>query len=150
VATLKFADLQNYRGTSYVFDLERFSSFEGKTGPYLLYQAVRIKSLLRKAVEEGAPAGAIAIAEPAERDLVLVLDAFDHALGEAYDKRAPNFIAEHAYRLAQAFSRFYAACPVLAAADVATRSSRLALAAATLNQLETALGLLGIAAPERM
>jgi len=150
VATLKFADLQNFRGTSYVFDLDRFSSFEGKTGPYLLYQAVRIKSLLRKATEEGAEAGVIAIAEPAERDLVLVLDAFDHALGEAYDKRAPNFIAEHAYRLAQAFSRFYAACPVLAAADAATRASRLALSAATLNQLETALGLLGIAAPERM
>ncbi|HEX4196400.1 MAG TPA: arginine--tRNA ligase [Caulobacteraceae bacterium] len=150
VATLKFADLQNFRGTSYVFDLERFSSFEGKTGPYLLYQAVRIKSLLRKAAEEGAEAGAIAIAEPAERDLVLVLDAFDHALTEAYDKRAPNFIAEHAYRLAQAFSRFYAACPVLAAANAATRASRLALAPATLNQLETALGLLGIEAPERM
>ncbi len=150
VATLKFADLQNFRGTSYVFDLDRFSSFEGKTGPYLLYQAVRIKSLLRKAAEEGAQAGAIAIAEAAERDLVLVLDALDHALGEAYDKRAPNFIAEHAYRLAQAFSRFYAGCPVLAAADTATRASRLALSAATLNQLETALALLGIAAPQRM
>jgi arginyl-tRNA synthetase len=150
VATLKFADLQNFRGTSYVFDLDRFSSFEGKTGPYLLYQAVRIKSLLRKAAEDGAHAGAIAITEPAERDLVLVLDAFDHALGEAYDKRAPNFIAEHAYRLAQAFSRFYAACPVLAAPDAATLGSRLALAAAALNQLETALDLLGIAAPERM
>ena len=103
VATLKFADLQNFRGTSYVFDLDRFSSFEGKTGPYLLYQAVRIKSLLRKAEEEGATAGDIAVGAAAERDLVLVLDAFDHALGEAYDKRAPNFIAEHAYRLAQAF-----------------------------------------------
>ncbi len=150
VATLKFADLQNFRGTSYVFDLDRFSSFEGKTGPYLLYQAVRIKSLLRRAVEEGAQAGGITIAAPAERDLVLGLDAFDHALGEAYDKRAPNFIAEHAYRLARSFSRFYDACPVLAAADQATRASRLALAAATLNQLETALDLLGIAAPERM
>jgi arginyl-tRNA synthetase len=150
VATLKFADLQNFRGTSYVFDLDRFSSFEGKTGPYLLYQAVRIKSLLRKAAEGGAEGRVIAVAEPAERDLVLVLDAFDHALGEAYDKRAPNFIAEHAYRLAQAFSRFYSACPVLAAPDAATRGSRLALAAATLNQLETALGLLGIEAPERM
>ena len=150
VATLKFADLQTFRGTSYVFDLDRFSSFEGKTGPYLLYQAVRIKSLLRKAADEGARAGVIAIAEPSERDLVLVLDAFDHAVIEAYDKRAPNFIAEHAYRLAQAFSRFYQACPVLAAADAATRGSRLALSAATLNQLETALGLLGIEAPERM
>ena len=89
VATLKFADLSNFRGTSYVFDLDRFSSFEGKTGPYLLYQAVRVKSLLRRAAEEGAEPGAIAVAEPAERDLALVLDAFDHALAEAYDKKRP-------------------------------------------------------------
>jgi arginyl-tRNA synthetase len=150
VATLKFADLSNFRGTSYVFDLDRFSSFEGRTGPYLLYQAVRIKSLLRKAVEEGASAGPIAIAEPAERDLALVLDAFDHAVVEAYDKRAPHFIAEHAYRLAQAFSRFYATCPVLAAPDGAIRGSRLALATVALAQLEAALDLLGIETPEQM
>jgi arginyl-tRNA synthetase len=150
VATLKFADLSNFRGTSYVFDLDRFSSFEGKTGPYLLYQAVRIKSLLRRAAEEGAADGAIAIAEPAERELALVLDAFDHAAAEAYDKRAPNVVAEHAFRLAQAFSRFYQACPVLAAPDSAMRGSRLALAKVTLDQMETALGLLGIETPERM
>ena len=57
VAALKFADLQNFRGTSYVFDLDRFTSFEGKTGPYLLYQAVRVKSLLRRAADEGVDAG---------------------------------------------------------------------------------------------
>jgi arginyl-tRNA synthetase len=150
VAALKFADLSNYRGTSYVFDLDRFSSFEGKTGPYLLYQAVRIKSLLRRAESAGASAGAIVIAEPAERELVLTLDAFDQAVRDAYDKRAPSAVAEHAYRLAQSYSKFYAACPVLAAADDATRASRLALSAATLNQLESALTLLGIETPERM
>lgn len=150
VAALKFADLQNFRGTSYVFDLDRFSSFEGKTGPYLLYQAVRIKSLLRRAADEGAAVGDIAIGEPAERDLALLLDGFDHAAFEAYDKKAPNFIAEHAYRLAQAFSRFYAACPVLGAGDADVRASRLGLAAATLRQLEAALDLLGIETPDRM
>ncbi|MFI4975286.1 MAG: arginine--tRNA ligase [Caulobacterales bacterium] len=150
VATLKFADLQNYRGTSYVFDLDRFSSFEGKTGPYLLYQAVRVKSLLRKALEDGAVAGEIVVAAPAERDLVLGLDAFDHAVAEAYDKRAPHFIAEHAYRLARAFSRFYDACPILTAPSEASRASRLALAQTALKQLEIALDLLGIEAPERM
>src|ERR1700754_4601623 len=93
VAALKFADLSNYRGTSYVFDLDRFSSFEGKTGPYLLYQAVRVKSLLRRAAEEGATQGPVTVSEPAERDLVLTLDAFDAALWEAYAKRAPNFVA---------------------------------------------------------
>jgi len=149
VSALKFADLQNYRGTSYVFDLDRFTSFEGKTGPYLLYQAVRIKSLLRRAEADGAVAGAIVIAEPAEREMALLLDAFDQALGEAYAKRAPNFIAEHVYRLAQAFSKFYAACPVMSATP-ALRASRLALAQTALAQIELALSLLGIDTPERM
>jgi arginyl-tRNA synthetase len=149
VAALKFADLQNFRGTSYVFDLDRFTSFEGKTGPYLLYQAVRVKSLLRRAAEEGVQPGPIAVTEPAERELVLTLDAFEAALAEAYDKKAPNAVAEHAYRLSQAFSRFYAACPILQA-EPATRASRLALAQTTLAQLERALDVLGIAVPERM
>ena len=149
VAALKFADLQNFRGTSYVFDLDRFTSFEGKTGPYLLYQAVRVKSLLRKAEAEGAVAGPAAIAEPAERDLALTLDAFDAALVEAYDRFAPNAVAEHAYRLSQSFSKFYAACPILQA-EATVRASRLTLAQATLRQLEQALELLGIAVPERM
>ena len=149
VAALKFADLVNFRGTSYVFDLDRFSSFEGKTGPYLLYQAVRVKSLLRRAGAEGIAPGPIVVAEGAERELVLLLDAFDRAVTEAYDKRAPNLIADHAFRLAQTFARFYAACPVLTA-DPPVRASRLALAALTLRQLELALDLLGIATPERM
>jgi len=149
VAALKFADLANFRGTSYVFDLDRFSSFEGKTGPYLLYQAVRVKSLLRRAADEGIEAGRVGVAEPAERELTLALDAFDHALAEAYDKKAPHFLAEHAYRLAGAFSKFYAACPILTAPPP-VRASRLALAAASLAQLELALNLLGIATPERM
>ena len=149
VATLKFADLLNFRGTSYIFDLERFSSFEGKTGPYLLYQAVRVKSLLRKAAEEGLTPGAITIAAPAERDLVLSLDAFDHAVGEACERNAPNAVADHAWRLAQSFSRFYAACPILTA-EAPTAASRLALAALSLRQLEQSLDLLGIAAPDRM
>lgn len=150
VAALKFADLSNSRTTSYVFDLDRFMSFEGKTGPYLLYQAVRIKSLLRKASDQGATSGPVAIGEPAERDLTLTLDAFAQAVTEAYDKRMPHLISEHAYRLAQSFSKFYAACPVLVAPDETTRGSRLTLSKAVLDQLETALGLLGIDTPERM
>ena len=149
VAALKFADLQNFRGTSYVFDLDRFTSFEGKTGPYLLYQAVRVKSLLRRAADEGATQGPVTVSEPAERDLVLTLDAFDAALTEAYDKKAPNALAEHAYRLSQAFSKFYANCPIMQS-EPAVKSSRLTLADTTLRQLELALDLLGISTPERM
>jgi arginyl-tRNA synthetase len=147
---LKFADLINFRGTSYVFDLDRFSSFEGKTGPYLLYQAVRVKSLLRRAEAETVAPGAVVVGEPAERDLVLLMDRFDDTLAEAYDKCAPNLIADHAFRLAQAFSRFYAACPVLTAEAAGQKASRLSLAALSLRQLELSLDLLGISAPDRM
>jgi arginyl-tRNA synthetase len=149
IAALKFADLSNFRGTSYVFDLDRFMSFEGKTGPYLLYQSVRIKSILRKAEEQGLAPGPIAIEHEAERNLALALDAFDAALRGAYDKKAPHFLAEHAYTLAQAFSGFYSHCPILPSAG-ALRASRLALAAATLKQLTLTLDLLGIDVPERM
>lgn len=149
IAAIKFADLSNYRGTSYVFDLDRFISFEGKTGPYLLYQAVRIKSLMRNAAEQGAAAGPIAIEHAAERALALELDGFDQAVRLAYDKKAPHFLAEHAYALAQAYSGFWTHCPVLKSAG-AVRGSRLALSAATLKQLTLTLDLLGIDTPERM
>jgi arginyl-tRNA synthetase len=149
IAAIKFADLSNFRGTSYVFDLDRFMSFEGKTGPYLLYQAVRIKSILRRAEGDGVSEGPIKVEHAAERALVLALDGFDHAVRLAYDKRAPHFLAEHAHTLAQAFSGFYTHCPILpAAGDV--RASRLALASTTLKQLALSLELLGIDVPERM
>jgi len=150
VAALKFAELSNHRLTNYVFDLDRFMSFEGKTGPYLLYQAVRMKSILRKAAEQELNAGEITVGEPAERELVLLLDAFDNALRETYHKRAPNILADHVYRLAQAFSKFYAACPVLAGDDAAVKASRLGLVALILRQLELGLDLMGLSAPEQM
>ncbi len=111
---------------------------------------MRIKSVLRKAGDSGFDAGgAIAIVDPAERELGLLLDAFNGAVREAYDRKAPNLIAEHAYRLAQSFSKFYSACPILIA-EPPVRASRLALAAVVLRQLETALDLLGIETAERM
>jgi arginyl-tRNA synthetase len=150
IAALKIADLVNYRGTSYVFDLDRFTSFEGKTGPYLLYATVRIRSILRKAQEQKIAAGPVRIVEPDERALALALDGFDAALSAAYDRRAPHFLAEHAFRLAQTFSGFYGNCPVLQEPNPEIRSSRLALAGVTLGQLTLALDLLGIATPEKM
>lgn len=150
VAALKFAELSNHRLTNYIFDLDRFMSFEGKTGPYLLYQAVRMKSILRKAVDQGVSAGAITVGEPAERELVLLLDAFDNALKETYLKRAPNLLADHVYRLAQGFSKFYANCPVLVGDDAGVKASRLGLVTLTLKQLELGLNLMGLSAPEQM
>ncbi|HVW69206.1 MAG TPA: arginine--tRNA ligase [Steroidobacteraceae bacterium] len=150
IAALKLADLLNFRGTSYVFDLDRFTSFEGKTGPYLLYAAVRIQSLLRKAREQGVTAGPIRIEAPDERKLALELDAFDTALIAAYDRRAPHLLAEHVFALAHSFSGFYNNCPILYEEQPAVRASRLAIAAATLRQLRIGLDLLGVEIPERM
>jgi arginyl-tRNA synthetase len=150
IATLKIADLINFRGTSYVFDLERFSSFEGKTGPYLLYACVRIKSILRKAQAQGIGPEPIQVTQDDERALILALDGFGMALDAAYLNRAPHLLAEHAFRLAQAFSGFYANCPILTEPQEAIRGSRLTLASATLRQLALALELLGIPTPERM
>jgi arginyl-tRNA synthetase len=150
IAALKIADLVNFRGTSYVFDLDRFMSFEGKTGPYLLYATVRIKSILRKAQNQGVAPGPITITHPDERAVALALDAFDSAIATAYERRAPHFLTEHAFTLAQSFSGFYNNCPILSEPNAATLGSRLALAAATLRQLELALEILGVSTPDRM
>jgi arginyl-tRNA synthetase len=150
VAAIKFSDLSNVRTTNYVFDLDRFISFEGKTGPYLLYAAVRIKSLARRAEGEGVKPGPISVELDAERALVLALDGFNDALRGAYDKRMPHILCDHAYTLGQAFSGFYAAAPILAEGDPVKKASRFALALATLKQLELALGLIGIETPDRM
>ncbi len=150
LAATRFSDLQNTRTTDYKFDLERFTSFEGKTGPYLLYAAVRIKALLRRAKAEGNQAGEIHIESDAERVLALQLDGFNTALEQSFAKRMPHFLCEHIYNLAQAFSGFYAAHPIAAEKDPDTRASRLAICEAVLNQLETGLDILGIETPERM
>ncbi|MBL9011042.1 MAG: arginine--tRNA ligase, partial [Alphaproteobacteria bacterium] len=150
LAAIKFADLSNYRLTNYIFDLERFTKFEGKTGPYLQYAAVRVKSLLRKAADEGAASGAVAIRAAEERDLALALLRFPDALEETIRLRAPNVMCDYAFALAQRFSSFYAAHHILSEPDAALRASRLALAGLTLRALETALGLLGLEIPDRM
>ena len=150
LAAIKFADLSNYRLTNYIFDLERFTKFEGKTGPYLQYAAVRVKSLLRKAADEGAAFGAVAIRAGEERDLALALLRFPDALEETIRLRAPNVMCDYAFALAQRFSSFYAAHHILSEPDAVLRASRLALAGLTLRALETALGLLGLEIPDRM
>jgi arginyl-tRNA synthetase len=150
IATIKFADLSNHRTTDYIFDLERFSKFEGKTGPYLQYAAVRIQSMLRKAREQGFETRAPAIHSAEERRLILQLLSLADYLSAAEDKRAPNMLCEYAFELAQNFSRFYGAHHVLSEADSGLRASRLGLCALVLGVLTGVLGLLGIEIPERM
>ena len=148
IATIKFADLSNHRTTDYIFDLERFSKFEGKTGPYLQYAAVRIQSILRKA---GACAAVpSSLTSPEERVLALRVLALGDIMAAAEDKRAPNMLCEYAFELAQDFSRFYAAHHILSETDANLRAARLGLCAQVLGVLTKVLDLLGIEVPERM
>jgi arginyl-tRNA synthetase len=151
VAALKFADLSNPRTSDYIFDLDRFMAFEGKTGPYLLYARVRVRSVLAKAEAAGAGApGPITITAPEERALALVLLGFGDALHAAHKKRLPHLLCDHAFSLAQAFSKFYAGCRIADEADDAMRASRMVLAESSGRQLDLILGLLGIQSPARM
>ena len=151
IAALKFGDLHANRTSDYVFDLDRFSSFEGKTGPYLQYAAVRIRSLLRKAQERDLAEGAVLPPQvEAERNLVLELLQFPEAVWRAVDTRCPHHLAEYAYGLAGVFNRFYDACHVLSEPDADRQASWLTLCRLTLDTLVRSLYLLGIEVPERM
>jgi arginyl-tRNA synthetase len=151
IAALKFADLSNPRTSDYMFDLDRFMAFEGKTGPYLLYASVRVRSMIAKAKAAGAgDAGPVVISAPEETELALVLLGFADAMRDAYDKRLPHLLCDHAFSLAQAFSKFYAACRIVDEANAAKRASRLTLAGLAGDQLDLVLSLLGFSAPERM
>lgn len=150
VAAVKFADLSTYRTSGYVFDAERMVATEGRTGPYMQYACVRVSSILAKASTDALAMGAIQVNEAAERTLVLLCSRFPEAVQSAARRYAPNDLADYAYDLAQAFSRFYAECPVLAAESQEVRASRLSLVALTRHVLAKALDLLGIRVPERM
>ena len=151
VAALKYGDLVNNRSSDYVFDLDRFSSFEGKTGPYLQYAAVRIKSILRKAEEAGFAARTVTPPEVGEeRDLLIELTNFPEVIERAIELRSPNHVAEYAHVLAGKFNRFYDACHILSEENQARRASLLALVRWTLATLETLLDMLGIEVPDRM
>ena len=130
--------------------MDRFSTFEGKTGPYLQYAAVRIQSILRKAAEQGVAAAAPAVRSPEERRLILQLLALGDVMAGAEDKRAPNMLCEYAFELAQNFSRFYSEHHILSEPDPALRAARLGLCALVLAVLTRVLDLLGIEVPERM
>jgi arginyl-tRNA synthetase len=147
IAAIKFADLQNNRIADYVFDIDRMISFEGKTGPYLLYQAVRINSLLKKAGPYGS--GGLVLKDE-DRPLALTLSELPDHFDVALRNYTPHVLCDHAYKLAQAFSTFYASCHILSEKDGSLRNSRLALCELTFKQLKLVLELLGIEIPERM
>jgi arginyl-tRNA synthetase len=150
LAALKFADLSNHRESNYIFDIDKFTQFEGKTGPYLLYTTVRIKSILRNAAERGIKGGAITAPGDAERKLLLLAGRLPDVLRIARESYLPNYLCDFAFTLSQEFNRFYRDCHILSEKDRATQGSWISIIRLMLAQLELILGLLGIQTPERM
>ena len=151
LATLKFADLMNHYSKDYVFDLNRFASFDGRTGPYLLYTAVRINSILRKAEERGLKPGVIlAPASGDERGILLKTAELPDVLARSFATRSPNHLCEYAYILATLFVRFYHEHHILREEDAGRQASWLGVAGLSLAVLQLVLDLLGIELPERM
>lgn len=148
IAAIKFADLQNQRQADYIFDLDRLTSFEGKTGPYILYQAVRIKSLLRKAGDFKADTSFQL--QDGDRALALLMMQLPEVFAVALKNYTPHVLCDYIFRLAQEFSSFYGNCHILSETDDGLKQSRLQLCRMALAQMTLATGLMGIDIPERM
>ncbi len=154
LAAIKYGDLSNQPAKDYVFDLERFASFEGNTGPYLLYTVVRIKSLLNKyRASGGVPDGEMALQPPqdkSEREIYLMLLRFTEVIETAFTEKAPNRICVFMYELADAFNRFYHDHSILGERDEKKKISYLGLIQIIKDVLETCLDLLGLEVPGKM
>lgn len=150
IGAIKFQDLKNNTASGYIFDLDDFAKFDGKTGPYIQYAIARINSILRKAAEKDLANGQIKIQLAEERDLALKLAALNSTVWRAHNEKEPSIIADYAYTLAQIFSGFYNAAPILSEEDKELAASRLAIAKLVRDTLVLLLNLLGIEAPEVM
>lgn len=149
LSALKYGDLSNQATKDYIFDIERFTSFEGNTGPYILYTIVRIKSILNKYGKE--PSGTVSFTgEPTEKDLMIRLGLFSQMIEAAYAETAPHKICSYIYDLANAFNSFYHEVRILGEEDEAKKDSYLSLLLLTKDVLELCISLLGFSAPERM
>ena len=152
VAALKYGDLSNQASKDYIFDTERFTSFDGNTGPYILYTIVRIKSILKKYEEMGGKTEAKVSGEvnESERPLLLKLVGFNEMTQSAYEEKAPHKVCQYIYELANAFNGFYHETKILAEEDEEKRAGYIALLRVVLGVLETGCDLLGIETPDRM
>lgn len=150
LAAIKYGDLSNQASKDYIFDIDRFTSSEGNTGPYILYTIVRCKSILKKAGYENGTCDILPAHSESERALQLELTKFMAALTSAYSEMAPHKICAYIYDLANAFNKFYHDTKILAEEDEAVKASYLKLLWLTKGVLEKAIDLLGFKAPERM
>lgn len=153
VAALKYGDLSNQASKDYVFDIDRFTSFEGDTGPYILYTIVRIKSILGKYREQGGDPGKAVLQEAgneSEKALMMELTRFNAMMQNAAEEIAPHKVCAYIYDLANAFNHFYHETKILSEEDEARRAGLIALLDLTRAVLETCIDVLGFSAPERM
>lgn len=153
MSALKYGDLSNQASKDYVFDVDRFTSFEGNTGPYILYTIVRIKSILNKYQEAGNQVESLkisALENDSQKALMLELAKYNSVIDLAYEELAPHKICAYIYDLANAFNRFYHETKILAEEDKTKQQSYIALLRLTRDVLNTCIDLLGFEAPERM
>lgn len=153
VAALKYGDLSNQASKDYVFDIDRFTSFEGDTGPYILYTIVRIKSILGKYREQGGNIGEALFQEAgneSEKALMMELAGFNAMMQNAAEEIAPHKVCAYVYDLANAFNHFYHETKILGEEDETRRTGLIALLDLTRAVLETCIDVLGFSAPERM
>ena len=154
LAAIKYGDLSNQASKDYVFDLDRFTSFEGNTGPYIMYTIVRIKSLLAKvaqnAIEVDEQLPILPASDKSATDVMLSLSKWGEIVQAAYEEQAPHKICQFIYELSDAYNKFYHENKIVANEDAALRNSHICLSKLVVNVLETAVDLLGLEAPERM
>ncbi len=153
LAAIKYGDLSNQASKDYVFDVDRFTSFEGNTGPYILYTIVRIKSILNKYMAEGKDLKDLTIlpaAGDSEKALMLEVSKYNDVIQLAYEELAPHKICAYIYDLSNAFNRFYHETKILSEEDQARKQSYIALLKVTKEVLESCIDVLGFEAPEKM
>ena len=153
LSAIKYGDLSNQASKDYVFDVDRFTSFEGNTGPYILYTIVRIKSILNRYKEEGGnpEEGVIpGAANDSEKALMMVLSRLNSVIQPAFQEKAPHKICSYIYELANAFNSFYHETKILGEENEKQKTSWIQVLVLTKKVLETCIGLLGFEAPDRM
>ncbi len=155
LSAIKYGDLSNQASKDYVFDIDKFTSFEGNTGPYIMYTMVRIKSILRKYEEKYGDSDIDSFemrsaGTPEEKSLMLTLSSFGNMMKSAFDELAPHRICAYIYELSNEFNRFYHETRIIAEEDKERREGWIALLIFTLKIFEYAIDVLGMKAPERM
>lgn len=153
ISALKYGDLSNQASKDYIFDIDRFTSFEGDTGPYILYTIVRIKSILNKYKEQGGDLTAVKLQQPgnaSEKELAMELAQFNTMIATAGEELAPHKVCAYIYDLANAFNHFYHETKILGEENEERKQGLVALLVLTRDILETCIDMLGFEAPEKM